>query len=106
MNATGLATLLACLATSVACGSSFDDVCTKQTNCLGGNDKDKQVCVDAFEAQKKEASDYGCSQQFSDWQTCYLASFSCNNGNNCQAQQTKIGDCIAGASGIKGAPGH
>ena len=85
-----------------ACGSSFDDICSKETSCLGGNDKDKQACVDSAEAAKKEASDYGCSQQFSDWQTCITAGFSCTTQNNCGDQATKIDECKAGASSEKG----
>jgi hypothetical protein len=105
--------LLACLAATplMACGSSFDDYCTKETNCLGGNDKDKQACVDSAETAKKEASDFGCSSQFSDLQNCATASAVCNGGQfssaGCDSQSTALQNCEKAASAEnKALPGH
>lgn len=91
-----------------ACGSSYGDYCSKRTTCIGGNDKDKQACVDEAEAAEKRANDYGCGQQYQDFKTCELAGSSCTMGQwtsgMCDAQNTKVDQCIAGASGIKGGP--
>lgn len=97
-------TLLACAVAIglLACGSSFDDYCTKRTNCLAGNDKDKQACVDANEGAKKQASDYGCSSQFSDLQNCVTASAICNGGqfgtSGCGSQNDALNTCEQAAS--------
>ena len=88
-----------------ACGSSWDDYCTKLTQCQGGNDKDKQACIDAQEAQKKEASDYGCGSQFNDYQSCQSSGASCQAGKftaaTCDTQRNAVETCVSNASSIK-----
>jgi hypothetical protein len=88
-----------------ACGSSFDDYCSKKTSCLGGNDKDKQVCVDAEEGKKNEASDYGCSSQYQDYTTCRNSAATCNGSQfyvtGCGAQQNAYDGCVTAASKVQ-----
>jgi hypothetical protein len=103
--------LLACALTIGACGSSFDDLCNRANACEGGNDKDKQACVDLEETLKKAASDYGCSSQFQDLQNCQTATGTCTAGKfemSCSNQQDAVNTCeqAASAEHNQGAPGH
>ena len=106
MNRIQLLSLVALSLSLAACNSSYDGVCDKRTKCIGGNDKDKQACIDGYEAQEREANDYGCGSQYSDFHNCVTkdTNYSCNNGNfqiNSSCSGDKVAACEFSNSGVK-----
>jgi hypothetical protein len=82
MKSTHALGLLVLTVFAAGCGSSYGDVCDKYKSCVGGNDKDKQACIDNYEAQERVANDYGCGSQYSDFHSCVTNSsnYMCSNG--------------------------
>lgn len=63
-----------------ACGGpNFTDICDKSESCSGGNDKDKQACVDAANTDQELAEDVGCQTEFNDYVTCVTGASSCRS---------------------------
>jgi hypothetical protein len=92
-------------AIAIGCGSSFDDFCKNAMQCEGGNDKDRQACVDSAEEAKKAASDYGCSNEFDSYQKCITGNTSCKNGvfvtsNDCSSAFQTLDTCKRNASSV------
>jgi hypothetical protein len=93
------------MAVVAGCGSSYDDFCKALVACEGGNDDDKQACIDTWEANKKEANDYKCGSQWDTYSSCQTGNATCSSKvyattNNCSSQTTSLQDCVKGASGI------
>jgi hypothetical protein len=93
---------------AVAC-SSYGDVCDKRNKCIGGNDKDKQVCIDTYEAQERAANDYNCGSQYSDYHSCVTkdSNYSCNNGSfsTPSCDFSKVAACEYSNSGVRSGNG-
>ena len=55
---------LAALAAQGCGGPDIQAICEAQESCYGGNEKDIEACVIAFEAQADAADAIGCSDEF------------------------------------------
>jgi hypothetical protein len=91
---------------SLAACTEFSTYCGKKMDCEGGNDKDRSACADQAEGDEDEASDYGCSSQFSALQTCKEDSATCaagrfSSGASCGQQSKDLEACVGAATGQK-----
>ncbi len=85
---------------AVGCrGHEYGDYCDKLKSCLGGNDKDKEACVDNLEGEEDMAEDYGCNDQFDTMTKCLKDNFNCSSGvpstgTACTAADDALSACI------------
>lgn len=88
------------------CSGTEKALCDKQRQCMGGNDSDFEACVQNYIYDGKVASDYKCSDAWSNYLTCLSSSATCNTTlrvleANCGAQATALESCKQ-ASSTKG----
>ena len=82
-----------------ACGGpSISDICDKSQGCIGGNDKDKAACVDAFTTDQELAEDEGCQSEFNDALTCVANASQCRS--NPQGPCNTTADCAKQQGGV------
>ncbi len=62
---------------AVACGPSAGDYCSDRNECMGGNDKDEEACVDWFDSVEGVIDDEGCSGEFDDYFQCFYDTAKC-----------------------------
>lgn len=75
-------------------------------DCVGGNDKDIDACIEATRGEEDTASAYGCSDEFDDAFDCAEENASCRNGSfskgdDCDAKESALSKCIKAASSRK-----
>ncbi len=92
--------VVALAALAVGCrGNEYGDYCDKVKACAGGNDKDKDACVDAMEGEEDIADDYDCGKQFDTLTKCLNDNFNCSSGvpstgTACNAANEALNACI------------
>jgi hypothetical protein len=95
--------VVAAAALAVGCrGNEYKDYCDKLVACVGGNDKDKDACVDSMEGDEDVADDYDCGKQYDSYTGCLKNGLACVSGvpdeSACDAQGAAFGECVAAAS--------
>jgi hypothetical protein len=70
-----LGTVLALAA--LACGPTAGSYCSDRRDCMGGNDKDEEACVDRFNAAESVLDDEGCGDEFDDYFECFFDTAKC-----------------------------
>lgn len=100
--------VLAALAAQGCGGPDIQAICEAQESCYGGNDKDVEACVIAFEAQADAADAIGCSDEFDESYTCFEEQASCHTeptGAPCTTNDECGGGdgvaCVSGQCQIK-----
>jgi hypothetical protein len=84
--------VLSALAAAGCGGPDFEAICDEQEKCSGGNEKDLEACVVAFEGFADVADDIGCTDEFDAYFTCSQEHASCRDvptGDTCMTD----GDC-------------
>lgn len=92
------------LALSLAhCSSTYSDLCEKQKDCEGGNDKDVDACVEQARGLEEVAEAYGCSDAFDKQIDCVAAKSTCTeknfDTNGCESESKALVACVGAASG-------
>lgn len=94
---------LGVLLLSASCSGKAGDYCDKVKSCEGGNDNDRDACVEAFHAQEDVAGDYDCGDAFDDYTECVIDTAVCTNGklvtDPCASARAAYGACQQAASG-------
>jgi hypothetical protein len=96
--------VVALAALAVGCrGHEYGDYCDKQKSCEGGNDKDKDACVDQLEGEEDIADDYDCGDQFDKVTKCLKDNSVCTDGvysegTRCDTEETAYITCVDAAS--------
>jgi hypothetical protein len=81
---------------------SFNQHCTDQADCDGGNEQDIEACEVSNEAESDRASLYGCSEFFDLRQECIESNADCENdvygleGDDCQEELLDYENCMSG----------
>ncbi|HVH44964.1 MAG TPA: hypothetical protein VM925_21570 [Labilithrix sp.] len=96
-------TLLGLLSLSLAnCTSTYTDICTKEKDCEGGNDKDVDACIERLRGQEDVAAAYDCSDAFDKALDCAESTATCKDKNfatECKSQNDALESCTEAASG-------
>jgi hypothetical protein len=93
--------------TSLGCSAREKSICDKLITCEGGNDKDKDACVDSWIQNTQIYEAYKCGDAYSKYLDCVEASSICSSGklknDSCSAQSQAAITCINAASayGVK-----
>ena len=97
MKATILLALSLALA-ATGCGTSASSLCADQCECEGCSETEEQECVDDVEDAEKQADDEGCSDQYSEFVSCYADQFECIEGevdaDGCNAEAEAYSKCL------------
>ncbi|HMY60026.1 MAG TPA: hypothetical protein PKL17_16925 [Pseudomonadota bacterium] len=91
------------------CSGTEKSICDKGRQCLGGNDADYNACVQNYIYEGKIASDYKCSDAWSNYLTCLDSTSTCDSitvlgvttkrlKNSCDAQASALDSCEKAAS--------
>ena len=90
--------MTAALLVSVTACSSYEDYCTEQVDCVGGNDQDQEVCVIQQDLAEERADIQGCLDDYEALFDCFEENASCSGnqwtaGDNCNAEQEAYTKC-------------
>ena len=94
---------LSALAATGCGGPDFEAICDEQEICAGGNEKDREACVVAFEGFAEVADDIGCADEFDAYFLCSQENASCRDlptGDTCMADNDCNGPGNARCSGV------
>ena len=84
--------------TAAGCGTSANSLCNTICDCTGCSDDELNDCVDNIEDAEKEADDAGCSDQVSEYESCYSNEFECRDSRDitdgCASEAKSLGNCI------------
>lgn len=89
------------------CGPDVDALCEGRKSCIGGNDKDLEVCVLEYDALSDYADAIGCSEEFDIYFSCFEENTACRSedaGGQCMtdadcpnADSDESFACVSGA---------
>ena len=101
--------VLGVLLLSASCSGKYGDYCDKLIDCEGGNDKDRDACVEFAKAEADVADDYDCGDAFDTALDCLVNSSVCTaekklDDKACDAQSKAEKACIEAASGKHDVP--
>lgn len=80
--------LVSALAATGCGGPDFSAICEQQEDCAGGNERDREACVVAFEGAAGLADDLGCTDEFDAFFACTEEFAACRDmptGEPCMA---------------------
>ncbi|OJY31216.1 MAG: hypothetical protein BGO98_45950 [Myxococcales bacterium 68-20] len=87
------------------CGSTYADLCEKQRDCEGGNDKDVQACIEFARGGEEVAAAYDCSDAYERQASCLTNRAVCKDkrldDSACKAEEAALTACEKAASGKK-----
>lgn len=108
MRITTIAMSVLLAATLGACSSAEKAYCDKLIQCIGGNDHDRDYCIESAITNGKVASDYGCSEAYNSFINCISTTSVCKNlpitntpyldGSNCSQNSDALSSCEKAAS--------
>ena len=87
--------------TSLGCSAREKSICDKRITCEGGNDKDKDACVDNYIQSSAVSEAYKCGDAQSNLLDCLDTTSICQSGslsNSCKAQRDAVESCQKAAS--------
>lgn len=88
----------------MGCGGREKTLCDKFITCEGGNDKDRNACVDRWIEQAQVSDAYKCSDSWNKYLECMDASAICQSGrlrsDSCSSQSQAWIACLNAASAL------
>lgn len=106
MRKLGLALVLV-LFSGIGCSGTEKAICDRLRQCVGGNDRDMDACVQGMIYQGKVASDYGCGDAYHNWIACVESTSVCETvpilgtkylKSTCSTQDDALNSCEKAAS--------
>jgi len=73
----GAALVVGLALAALACGPTAGSYCSDRRECMGGNDKDEDACVDWFHSVESVIDEEGCSSEFDDYFECFFDTAKC-----------------------------
>ena len=93
---------------AIGCGSTVGDYCEAWAECEGGNDRDREACVQLEEGEGGAASAYDCFDEWVARMECLEKYSTCDDSDPsnpdfddndaCDSERDKLNACIEAAS--------